>query len=347
MQPFIPRFKRKRNRIPLNFLSSQKGPKKRYKFAKEDVTVSLPNPVISNVCSVVSPGPIDPPPDDYAEYHEEDDATLTPTVSAHTRRKEKLAEKWNAIRTSAYKKMIQTYALPLSKKCAMCNNNEANVRCQQCGPLFMCQSCCFDIHGKLHYHHFPELWQVCVECIKLCSYISMHIHRMNVLCHLNYHLSLLRFLTMSVIPPFSAQSHVFILKVHTLYVCMHACNLMHIGAPCSLNIQFCKCQPDALRLIELGYWPATPSHPGLAFTQSFMDWMEALLLECQVAVQDFTSAIEMLVKEKFAKVSTYNAFYLCRNFQNSRLIALLSNKFCIHMYFVTSFHRCHAVFILF
>ena len=58
-----------------------------------------------------------------------------------------------------------------------------------------------------------------------------------------------------------------------------------------------------MRLIELGYWPATPSRPGLAFSQAFMSWMEALLLECQVDVQDFSSAVEMFVKEKFTKVS--------------------------------------------
>lgn len=153
MQPFTPHFKRKRNRIPLNFLSGQKGKKKRYKFAKEEVAISLPNPI-------VSPTAADSPPDNYVECHEQDDATLTPTVSAHTRRKEKLAEKWNALRTGAYKKMIHTYALPPSRKCAMCNNDDATVRCQQCGPLFMCKSCCFDIHSQLHYHHFPELWQV-------------------------------------------------------------------------------------------------------------------------------------------------------------------------------------------
>ena len=88
---------------------------------------------------------------------------------------------------------------------------------------------------------------------------------------------------------------------------MHAYNLLPIGAPSNLNIQFCKCQSDALTLIELGYWPATPSRPGLAFTSSFMNWMEALLLECQVAVQDFSSAMEMLVKENFTEVSMYSS----------------------------------------
>ena len=70
----------------------------------------------------------------------------------------------------------------------------------------------------------------------------------------------------------------------------------------SIYIQFCKCVPDAIRLIELGYWPATPAQPIFVFTRSFMDWMEALLLECQVSTQDFSSAVEMIVKENFTEV---------------------------------------------
>ena len=51
-----------------------------------------------------------------------------------------------------------------------------------------------------------------------------------------------------------------------------------------MSIEFCKCKLDAHRLMELGYWPATPSCPVLAFSLSLMDRMGALLLECQVAV---------------------------------------------------------------
>lgn len=156
MQSFTPCFKRKRNRIPLNFLSGQKGQKKRYRFTREEAAVCLPNvPTTTTSSSIPSPPAADLSPDDHV-YQQDDDAT----VSMHTRRKEKLAEKWNTLRSGAYKKMIQMYALPPSSKRAICSNEDADVRCQQCGPLLMCQSCCFDIHGKLHYHHFPELWQV-------------------------------------------------------------------------------------------------------------------------------------------------------------------------------------------
>lgn len=57
-----------------------------------------------------------------------------------------------------------------------------------------------------------------------------------------------------------------------------------------------------LTLMRFHYWPATPSRPSIAFSFALMDWMEALLLECQVAVQDFTLALEEIIKEKFGEV---------------------------------------------
>lgn len=79
-------------------------------------------------------------------------------------------------------------------------------------------------------------------------------------------------------------------------------NVFLPGMPRQMSIEFCKCKLDAHRIIELGYWPATPSRPVLAFSIALLDWMEALLLECQVAVQDFTSALKMLITERFLTV---------------------------------------------
>jgi len=56
-------------------------------------------------------------------------------------------------------------------------------------------------------------------------------------------------------------------------------------------------------LTDLGYWPATPSRPNLAFSFSFLDWMEALLLEAQVPSQDYCSAIEFILKDRLSEVS--------------------------------------------
>ena len=66
-----------------------------------------------------------------------------------------------------------------------------------------------------------------------------------------------------------------------------------------------------LRLIEMGYWPATPTRPVLAFTRAFMDWMETLLFECQVSAQDISCAIELMVKEKFIKVICFLVIGFC------------------------------------
>ena len=38
-----------------------------------------------------------------------------------------------------------------------------------------------------------------------------------------------------------------------------------------MSIEFCKCKLDAHRLMELGYWPATPSRPVLAFSCNVTD----------------------------------------------------------------------------
>ena len=111
------------------------------------------------------------------------------------------------------------------------------------------------------------------------------------------------------------------------------------GTLYSLNIQFCKCLLAPIRIIELGYWPVTPARPFLAITHSFMDWMETLLLECQVCVQDFASAVEMIVKEKFTEVSYGCVAMYIRSisyYVASYLICCLS-----------PLHRCHAVSILF
>ena len=51
----------------------------------------------------------------------------------------------------------------------------------------------------------------------------------------------------------------------------------------------CGCISESEALLLAGFFPATPRCPRLAFS---LDLLEALLLECQVAVQDFVAAIQ-------------------------------------------------------
>ena len=75
-----------------------------------------------------------------------------------------------------------------------------------------------------------------------------------------------------------------------------------IGVPRKLSVLFCPCESDAEKLVKLRYWPATPKRPSIAFSFSLLDWLEALLLECQVALNDASKAIALLVTEKIKQV---------------------------------------------
>ena len=73
---------------------------------------------------------------------------------------------------------------------------------------------------------------------------------------------------------------------------------MAIGPPRDLDIRFCSCEEDAVTLVRLQYWPATPTRPSTAFSFQLLDWIEALLLECQVSMQDVSAAIQFLLSKK-------------------------------------------------
>ena len=53
----------------------------------------------------------------------------------------------------------------------------------------------------------------------------------------------------------------------------------------------CECEPVTVTMVRARLWPATPRFPRLAFSFDLLDWVEALLLECQVAVRDFCGAL--------------------------------------------------------
>ena len=96
--------KRKQNKIPLNLLSASKGVKRsKCKIIKEVVEVDLPQ---SSHAPSTDPAWSCNEVDEY----QEDDTMVTP-VSAHTKRKQKLAEKWNTLRNGAYRVMIEAHAM--------------------------------------------------------------------------------------------------------------------------------------------------------------------------------------------------------------------------------------------
>jgi len=89
--------------------------------------------------------------------------------------------------------------------------------------------------------------------------------------------------------------------------------LLDIGVPRTLNFPFCSCFSDTIELIKLGYWPGTPVTPHVAFTFEFMELLESLLLECHVAVQDFTQAWTYLIAKKLIELCLIHNPRTCLN----------------------------------
>ena len=149
--------KRKQNRIPLNIASTKKERKRcKLKITKEVVNVSIPS------SDLATNDPVWPTNEDNGSYQENTGDNMIASVSAYTKRKQKLAERWDALRNDAYRTMIQAHALRPNQKCYFCSSSNAIIQCRQCGPLYMCSNCCINIHSKSLHHHFLEIWQVTI-----------------------------------------------------------------------------------------------------------------------------------------------------------------------------------------
>ena len=92
------------------------------------------------------------------------------------------------------------------------------------------------------------------------------------------------------------------MRIHT-YVYSYIYGLdLYTGVPRQIEFPFCPCEEKAITLIRCQYWPGTPHNPHIAFSFNLMNMLKALLLQCQVAVQDFTQAMTYLIRAKIFKV---------------------------------------------
>ena len=68
-------------------------------------------------------------------------------------------------------------------------------------------------------------------------------------------------------------------------------NCCFSGVEHQLQFISCACEPLPLTLVRARLWPGSAQFPRYAFTFGLLDWAEALLLECQVAMKDFCTAL--------------------------------------------------------
>ncbi len=67
--------------------------------------------------------------------------------------------------------------------------------------------------------------------------------------------------------------------------------LFCIGEEHNINFTTCACEPFVLTMVRARLWPSSPKRPNIAFSFELLDWMEALLLEAQVTLNDFCNAL--------------------------------------------------------
>lgn len=76
-------------------------------------------------------------------------------------------------------------------------------------------------------------------------------------------------------------------------------------------------------MVRARLWPASPRFPQLAFTFDLLDWAEALLLECQVAVGEFCRALYFKCPMLVVKV--------CKNEPYTLALCCIYNIIRIHV----------------
>ena len=79
---------------------------------------------------------------------------------------------------------------------------------------------------------------------------------------------------------------VFISKLIVMFVFYLIIGIRH-----QLGIATCKCEPFAVSLARLRMWPTSSKQPTYALSFDLLDWMETMLLECQVSLNDFCKAL--------------------------------------------------------
>ena len=65
------------------------------------------------------------------------------------------------------------------------------------------------------------------------------------------------------------------------------------GIQYHLMLSFCPCEDDAATLLWMKLWPATPQQPSLALQFELLDSYASLFLECQVALRNFVTPLEV------------------------------------------------------
>ena len=120
-------YKRRQNKVTLNVLSRRSSRRSNYRIRKTVLDFCLTGGLGAtgspDVASTSTSW------ENNVSYNEDEhDVTVSSNVvSAYTKRKQNLAAR-------SYRAMVQNQTLQHQQKCFICESDDADVKCEQCGP---------------------------------------------------------------------------------------------------------------------------------------------------------------------------------------------------------------------
>ncbi|XP_025111230.1 uncharacterized protein LOC112574393 isoform X1 [Pomacea canaliculata] len=180
-------------------------------------------------------------------------------ASSYWNKKVNRADKWEKICHELLVVHTELCAVPDRSQCICCGLNLPTIRCLDCGSnALFCEEDFVDRHKNAAFHS-PEIW--------------------NGYCFV----------------PYAANLPVFVHSNHKVPSCAKRTREISVigmrGGPQLFTFEFCSCESDTVTLLRHRLWGSSPEIPSVAFKLDVMEWLRALVLECQVSVKGFVDAL--------------------------------------------------------
>ncbi|KAK3716896.1 hypothetical protein QZH41_017010 [Actinostola sp. cb2023] len=184
------------------------------------------------------------------------------TVSSHEIRRIRELKKWSGLRELLVNVAVEESCLLPGTICMHCQQTEATVRCNDCGPRqFFCLECSKSLHKTRNIFHILQLWT----------------NGMFVPLFPNHE-------------PLKLNGHNCFTQETRTINCIDKQGRNHHYK----FVTFCQCESAAETLVRLNLWPGSPERPSCAFDCRLMDFAEQLFIHCKVSLKEFSETLDIM-----------------------------------------------------
>lgn len=182
----------------------------------------------------------------------------------YNRAKQKRIENWSNLRQQLIEAAVQKEC-PTSDVCTRCESNTSNLfRCIDCASwLHMCMDCLQASHSLPHLHIFEKWMKDTYLAVDMETPVWRSTH---ITCNTRHSRQL-------IIIDDKGRQHL-------------------------REIEFCSCEPDAVTLLRMDLWAASPKQPRMAFHIDLLKWLNGLLLHSHVSVKSFIDSLNARISKR-------------------------------------------------